>query len=129
MLDIGQGESIFIEFPNHKTMLIDGGGFYKNSLDVGKMVIAPFILGKSLGQIDYMIATHSDNDHISGLESILDIIKTENISMPIVPKLAATKPRPPSKNPKANPCFSTPPQIRVAFIIGAQNRKIVVKPQ
>jgi competence protein ComEC len=79
MLDIGQGESIFIEFPNHKTMLIDGGGFYKNSLDVGRMVLAPFILSKSLGQIDYMVATHSDNDHISGLESILDILKTENI--------------------------------------------------
>jgi competence protein ComEC len=79
MLDIGQGESIFIEFPNHKTMLIDGGGFYKNSLEVGKMVLAPFILSKSLGQIDYMVATHSDNDHISGLESILDIIKTDNI--------------------------------------------------
>jgi competence protein ComEC len=79
MLDIGQGESIFIEFPNQKTMLIDGGGFYKNSLDVGKMVLAPFILSKSLSRIDYMIATHSDNDHISGLESILDIIKTEKI--------------------------------------------------
>lgn len=79
MLDNGQGESIFIEFPNRKTMLIDGGGFYKNSLDVGKMVLAPYILRKSMGEIDFMVATHSDNDHISGLESILDVLKTNNI--------------------------------------------------
>ena len=79
LLDIGQGESIFLEFPNRQTMLIDGGGFYKNSLDVGKMVLAPYLLGKGLRRIDYMAATHSDNDHISGLESALDIIKMDHI--------------------------------------------------
>lgn len=78
MLDVGQGESIFIEFPNHQTMLIDGGGFYKNSLDVGKLVVAPFLWRQGLRKIDYMAATHSDNDHIAGLESLLDIMKVKH---------------------------------------------------
>ncbi len=73
VLDIGQGESIFIEFPNGKTLIMDGGGFYKNSLDVGKVVIAPFLWNRGIDRIDYMVATHSDNDHIRGLDSVLDI--------------------------------------------------------
>jgi competence protein ComEC len=73
VLDIGQGESIFIEFPNGKTLIMDGGGFYKNSLDVGKVVIAPFLWNRGIDRIDYMVATHSDNDHISGLDSVLDL--------------------------------------------------------
>jgi competence protein ComEC len=73
VLDIGQGESIFIEFPNGKTLIMDGGGFYKNSLDVGEVVIAPFLWNRGIDRIDYMVATHSDNDHIRGLDSVLDL--------------------------------------------------------
>ena len=53
----------------------------------------------------------------------------EKMITPTDPKIAATSPRPPSKNPKAIPCLDLPPQILVAFIIAAQNRKIVVNPQ
>ncbi len=77
VLDIGQGESIFIELPNGKTLLMDGGGFYKNSLDVGKTVIAPFLWNKGINRINYMVATHSDNDHIRGLDSVLDLFPVE----------------------------------------------------
>ena len=73
VLDVGQGESIFIEFPNRQTMVLDGGGFYKNSLDVGKMVVAPFLWHQGIGHIDYLAASHSDQDHISGLESVVDL--------------------------------------------------------
>jgi competence protein ComEC len=73
ILDVGQGESIFIEFPNRETMILDGGGFFKSSLDVGKMVVAPFLWNQGIGHIDYLAATHSDQDHISGLESLVDL--------------------------------------------------------
>ena len=43
LLDVGQGESIYIEFPNGETLLLDGGGYFRNSLDVGKLVVAPFL--------------------------------------------------------------------------------------
>jgi len=73
VLDVGQGESIYIEFPNRETMLIDGGGFYKNLLDIGNIVLAPFLWDRGLTRLDYLSVTHSDNDHIRGLESLLDI--------------------------------------------------------
>ncbi len=70
MLDVGQGESLFIEFPDHRTMLIDGGGFYKDALDVGRAVVAQFLWHRGIGELDYLVATHSDHDHISGLLSL-----------------------------------------------------------
>jgi len=70
MLDVGQGESLFIEFPDHRTMLIDGGGFYKDALDVGRAVVARFLWHRGIGKLDYLVATHSDHDHISGLLSL-----------------------------------------------------------
>ncbi|MCH8157564.1 MAG: MBL fold metallo-hydrolase, partial [Nitrospinae bacterium] len=78
LIDVGQGQSVFIEFPNRETLLLDGGGFYKNSLDVGKLVVAPFLLHRGIRKIDYLGATHSDNDHISGLESILDVFPVQH---------------------------------------------------
>ena len=73
VLDVGQGESLLIEFPNGKTLIMDGGGFYKNRLDVGGRVVAPFLWNRGIRKIDYMVATHSDNDHIRGLYSLLDL--------------------------------------------------------
>jgi len=71
VLDVGQGESIYVEFPNRETLLIDGGGFYKNILDMGRVVLAPFLWRQGLTRLDYLTVTHSDNDHIRGLESLL----------------------------------------------------------
>lgn len=77
-LDVGQGDATFIEFPNHKTLLIDGGGLFKNSPDIGKTVIAPFLWNQGIRQIDYLVATHSDNDHIAGLESLIKFFPVEH---------------------------------------------------
>jgi len=58
VLDVGQGESIFIRFPDHQTLLIDGGGFYRNVLDVGKAVVAPYLWHEGIGRLGLMAATH-----------------------------------------------------------------------
>ncbi|MCF8720100.1 DNA internalization-related competence protein ComEC/Rec2 [Nitrospina gracilis] len=74
LLDVGQGESVFVEFPNHETLLIDGGGFYKDALDVGKAVVGRFLWHRGEHGLDYLVATHSDHDHISGLLSLSGIM-------------------------------------------------------
>lgn len=70
-LSVGQGESTLVKFPGGKTMLIDGGGFYKDSFDVGRMVIRPYLLSQGIKKIDYMLMTHPHPDHMSGLMHIL----------------------------------------------------------
>lgn len=78
VLDVGQGESLLIEFPNGETMVMDGGGFYKNRLDVGKQVVAPYLWNRGIRKIDYMVATHSDNDHTRGLYALLDLFPVKH---------------------------------------------------
>ena len=66
-LSVGQGESTLVGFPDGKNMLIDGGGFYNNSFDTGKMIIRPFLLARGIKKIDYMVMTHPHPDHMYGL--------------------------------------------------------------
>ena len=41
MIDVGQGESVLVEFPGRRTMLIDGGGLAGSPFDVGERVVSP----------------------------------------------------------------------------------------
>ncbi|MBI1820973.1 MAG: DNA internalization-related competence protein ComEC/Rec2 [Nitrospirae bacterium] len=70
ILDVGQGDSSYIEFPDGKNMLIDGGGRY-HEFDVGRLVVAPFLWNRGIRRLDYLVATHPQNDHIGGLIYIL----------------------------------------------------------
>ena len=69
-IDVGHGDSILIEFPKGKKMLIDGGGLREDRLDIGKNVIAPFLWKKKIQNIDYLVLTHPDPDHFKGLNFI-----------------------------------------------------------
>ncbi|HLB05332.1 MAG TPA: DNA internalization-related competence protein ComEC/Rec2, partial [Thermodesulfobacteriota bacterium] len=70
-LDVGQGESTLIEFPGGKRMLIDGGGFPDSDIDVGEMIIAPFLWHERIREIDYLVLSHPNSDHYGGLPFIL----------------------------------------------------------
>ncbi len=65
-LDVGQGDAIFIRTPSGYTMLIDGG--------VSNKVLEKISKRMSFfdRDIDVMIATHPDADHITGLIPVLE---------------------------------------------------------
>ena len=69
-IDVGHGDSILIEFPKGKKMLIDGGGLPGERFDIGKQVIAPFLWKKKIRKIDTLALTHPDPDHVKGLNFI-----------------------------------------------------------
>ena len=71
-IDVGQGSAALFRLPGGKTLLIDGGGFADGSFDIGKNVVAPFLLHQRIKKIDYVILTHPHPDHLGGLIYILD---------------------------------------------------------
>lgn len=75
-IDVGQGNSAFIELPDGKNVLIDGG-----DTEYGE-VVGEFLKERNVNKIDYMIASHADSDHIGGLNYILDNYEVENIYRP-----------------------------------------------
>lgn len=64
-IDVGQGDSTLIVTPNHKTILIDGGGSERNdSYDVGKNTLIPYLLDRGITKLDYIFISHFDSDHV-----------------------------------------------------------------
>ncbi len=71
-IDVGQGTSSLIEFPDGFKVLIDGGGNSSRHFNVGRNIIAPFVRHKRIRQIDEVVITHPDSDHFNGLSFIIE---------------------------------------------------------
>ena len=79
-IDVGQGDSTLIVTPNHKTILIDGGGSLDNDVyDVGKNTLIPYLLDRGTTRLDYIIISHFDSDHVGGILSIIKELKVKKI--------------------------------------------------
>lgn len=70
VLDVGQGDGILIQSPNGTNFFIDGGSTSVNELEQYRM--SPCLKSKGISCIDYAIITHMDQDHISGITSLLE---------------------------------------------------------
>ena len=78
-IDVGQGDSLLVLFPNGAKILIDGGGLLtyglqkrRPSLDTGEDVVSPYLWSRGIRHLDIVVATHAHEDHIGGLPAILE---------------------------------------------------------
>lgn len=71
VIDVGQGTSVLLRFPQGKSMLVDGGGFNDSSFDIGRWVLAPFLWHEKINRLDYVVLSHDHPDHRNGLRFIL----------------------------------------------------------
>ncbi len=69
-LDVGKGQSILIELPTKKSILVDTGAKYKSS-DAGERVIVPYLIKKNIKSIDLLVLTSESSRFNGGLESVL----------------------------------------------------------
>ena len=79
-INVGQGDAIYIEFPDGKDMLIDGGRQFGTStvtdvLDYLKLV-------DDDRNLTYLMVTHPDYDHFSMLTKVIEYYDVDNFYLP-----------------------------------------------
>lgn len=70
VLDVGQGDGIYVRGPEGTKYLFDGGSSDVKS--VGTYRIEPFLKSQKTGTLDYVFISHGDADHMNGIEEMLD---------------------------------------------------------
>lgn len=75
VLDVGQGDSTLIDFPDGSLWLVDGGGFVGSPVDPGRTSILPELRARRRSRIDVMVLSHPHPDHFTGLESVIRAVE------------------------------------------------------
>ena len=79
VLDVGQGDSLFVVSPRGKTLLIDGGGALggfagqgNRGIDPGEEAVSPYLWSRGFKKLDVVALTHAHQDHLGGLIAVLE---------------------------------------------------------
>lgn len=81
VLDVGQGDGIVIQ-ENGYTAMLDGGSSSRSN--VGKYVIVPYLKQQGIATVHLVMVTHSDEDHVNGIEEVLEEAKKGWLSVKIL---------------------------------------------
>ena len=90
MVDIGQGDSIFLQDQfNRRNILIDTGGRVqfgarkkwqeRTSSAMADKTLIPYLKSLGVSEIDTLVVTHTDEDHMGDLLAVVNQIKVKNI--------------------------------------------------
>lgn len=79
MVDVGQGDCIYLTEDSGMHMLIDGGSSDKS--DVADYQIMPYLKYEGASYLDAVVVTHPDSDHISGICAMLEETGVSGISI------------------------------------------------
>ncbi len=69
-MDVGQGSAILVETAS-QTLLFDAGPRHYGGSDAGERVVAPFLQARGIGQLDVLVLSHADLDHVGGVRAVL----------------------------------------------------------
>ena len=90
MIDVGQGDSIFIKMPNNKeSILIDTGGkisynkekwmIRNKNTSITKNSLIPYLKSMGLNKLNTLIITHGDYDHMGEAVNLVNNFKVEKV--------------------------------------------------
>jgi competence protein ComEC len=71
-LSVGQGDATLLSLEDGRHYLVDGGGLYSETFDVGERLVAPALGRLGVRSLEAVILTHDDLDHRQGLQRVLE---------------------------------------------------------
>ncbi len=78
LLDVGQGLSAVVRTHEH-TLIYDTGARFSARFDAGRAAVLPYLRASGVSNVDMLIISHGDNDHIGGANSILAGMPVGNV--------------------------------------------------
>ncbi|MGG0657577.1 DNA internalization-related competence protein ComEC/Rec2 [Rummeliibacillus pycnus] len=89
-LNVGQGDCVVIELPYRKKVyVVDTGGLLrfnqeqwkqsKTEYEVGRRIVVPYLKGRGIREVDTLLMTHADADHVEGAEEVMEEIRVNEI--------------------------------------------------
>ncbi|MGM9582865.1 MAG: DNA internalization-related competence protein ComEC/Rec2, partial [Phascolarctobacterium sp.] len=79
-LSVGQGDCVVITTPKHQVIVYDTGGL--PNYDTGKRIVAPFLKSLGKGQVDALLLSHYDYDHVGGAVGLLEQLEVKQLLLP-----------------------------------------------
>lgn len=70
-LDVGQGLAVVMQTRNH-VLLYDTGPVFQSGRDTGELVVLPYLHSQGIRQLDVLVASHGDADHVGGVKTLLN---------------------------------------------------------
>jgi len=85
VIDVGQGDSVFVVSPDGHTLIVDAGGIPafrrrpKPRLDIGEDVVSAYLWTRSFQAVDVIALTHAHEDHSGGLAALIANFKPKEL--------------------------------------------------
>jgi competence protein ComEC len=90
-IDVGQGDSLLVLFPDGKRMLVDGGGIpafgrsARSQMDIGEDVVAPYLWDRGFRTLDVVALSHAHEDHSGGLGALIADFRPREVWTGVTP--------------------------------------------
>jgi competence protein ComEC len=86
IMDVGQGLCVVVIAPDGHALVADGG----RSADRMQQFVIPYLREHGVTRVDYVVSTNPDQDHLGGLERLLELLPVGAWVDPVVPNTNVT---------------------------------------
>jgi competence protein ComEC len=89
-IDVGQGDSMLLVFPDGKSMLLDSGGPLggtRSDFDIGELVVSPYLWSRGISRLDAVAYSHPHSDHMGALPTIIRNFRPRELWLGFAPPI------------------------------------------